>query len=73
MGDLIEAKGSQPLVDRSYPLEQLADAHAYVRKGVKRRCFHHHLKYKDDNFHYRFIDHGRCDRYCRMFFLERWI
>ncbi len=34
--DLIEAKKYKPLVDRSYPLEQLADAHAYVEKGSKK-------------------------------------
>ena len=40
--DLVElaglaAKGSfKPVIDRTYPLERIAEAHAYVDKGHKR-------------------------------------
>ncbi|MNY58957.1 hypothetical protein D3C86_1953550 [compost metagenome] len=34
--DLVESGQYRPLIDRSYPLEQIVDAHAYVETGRKR-------------------------------------
>jgi NADPH:quinone reductase-like Zn-dependent oxidoreductase len=36
LAKLAEAKEFKPVIDRSYPLEHAAEAHAYVDKGRKR-------------------------------------
>jgi NADPH:quinone reductase-like Zn-dependent oxidoreductase len=38
LGDLIASGKIKSVIDRSYPLEKIAEAHAYVEKGFKKGC-----------------------------------